>query len=102
MARAYVIWNVEHDAAIIKWERRPNDFPLDPINNVLAKMYNMGDNFPYPYLYEAYQYDTALGLLVMGGAELSGDEITALFCQISDTNNVAPQVGEFEPQEFNV
>lgn len=102
MSRAWVVWNVEHDAAIVKWDHRPNDFPLDPINHILAKFYNMGDEFPYPYLYLAYQYDLALGMLVVGAMELENDEITVLFVQIWDTHVIAPQQGEFAPEEFNV
>lgn len=40
MATAVVCFNPEHDIAAIRWDRRPNDFPVDAVNKAREALYH--------------------------------------------------------------
>lgn len=95
-----MVFNPEHDAAIVDWLTRPTDFPLDAVNFALQKLYEQN---LLPFIYEAYNGDDeADGLLIAESMELEDEEIYALFNQIREANQAASQTGEWRPQEFVV
>jgi hypothetical protein len=102
MATAVVCFNPEHDMAAIRWDRRPNDFPVDAINRALEALYRNDDLAPY--LYMVYSGDQSLGLLVAGNFNPESDgEIRAVFDDIVNRDNIAPETsGDYARLEVPV
>lgn len=102
MARAVVSFNPEHDAAAIAWDRRPNDFPVDAVNQALTRLYKNNDLAPY--LFMVYDGDNSIGLLVAGNFNPENDaEIRAVFSDIVNRDNIAPETsGDYARMEVQV
>lgn len=77
MATATICFNPDHDAAAIKWDRRPNDMPFPALNYALQQLYrddaNSGQGNLAPYLYEVYDGNNLIGILVAGNFNPGGD-----------------------------
>lgn len=94
MAQAKVCFAPERDAAAISWPRRPNDFPLNAINKALEYLYRNDDLAPY--LYQVYNGDLNIGMVVAGNFNPESDaEIRAIFDNIVENDKNAPQSGEW-------
>ncbi|HZU71979.1 MAG TPA: hypothetical protein VE990_04340 [Acidimicrobiales bacterium] len=102
MANAVVCFNPEHDIAAIRWDRRPNDFPVDAVNRALEALYRNDDLAPY--LYVVYGGDQTLGLLVASNFNPENDsEIRAVFNDIVNRDNIAPETtGDYARIEVQV
>lgn len=97
MPQAWEIWNKTHDVAVVYWDRRPSDFPLTPVNDVLMKFYNQEPSI-YPFFYAVWHDGTEIGLLITGSMSLPEEDAElVLFAMLNEIVDSEKLVAETNP-----
>lgn len=101
-----VMWNGVHDMAAIKFlgDYTPQEPPSMPVNHILECMYNAnredGTGLQF-YMYEIWDNDKLVGILMAESMDLEEKEMLSLFKQVLESEEAAPNTGRYERKVFD-